>query len=601
MARLGADNLLAMLDPRIYRTGLVVVALAVIVFAFSLNDQQGPLGTTLAPDAYNGQNAYAEMNVLSQRYPHRRAGSPGDSTLASYVAGALGSDGFNVSSSSYVAHTVDGPRTLENVIGVRPGLSDGTIVVLAHRDAAQAHAAAELSGTAVMLELARVLSGETHHRSIVLASTSGSAGGAGAAQLVRNLPGPVDAVIVLGDLAGTPVHSPIVVPWSNTRVAAPPVLRNTLAAALGAQAGLPARGNSVAGQFLHLALPMAVSEQGPFGAAGDPAVLLSLSGERAPAADEPTSQAQVTALGRTVLEAISALDGGPALPAPSSYLIYSGKLIPEWSIRLLVLALILPVLAATIDGVARARRRGHPTLPWVMWVLSAALPFALAALLVRGLDVVGLIDGAPPGPVGGATVRLHGGAIAILAILGCLILASFVALRPLVLRMAGARVRDIPRDIGGGGAAAALLLVLCLVSVAIWVANPFAAALVVPALHLWMWVVAPDFRLPRTLVLVLLLAGLALPVLAVVYYATTLGLTLAGAAWSAVLLLAGGGVGLTAALEWSVVLGCLASAVLIAWRAARQPRAEEMPVTVRGPVSYAGPGSLGGTGSALRR
>ena len=33
----------AVLDPRIYRTGLVAVALAVIVLAFSLENQPGPL------------------------------------------------------------------------------------------------------------------------------------------------------------------------------------------------------------------------------------------------------------------------------------------------------------------------------------------------------------------------------------------------------------------------------------------------------------------------------------------------------------------------------------------------------------------------------
>jgi len=47
-----------MLDPRIYRTGFVAVALAAIVLAFSLQDQPGPLGTTLPPDAFNGQNVY---------------------------------------------------------------------------------------------------------------------------------------------------------------------------------------------------------------------------------------------------------------------------------------------------------------------------------------------------------------------------------------------------------------------------------------------------------------------------------------------------------------------------------------------------------------
>ena len=67
------------------------------------------------------------------------------------------------------------------------------------------------------------------------------------------------------------------------------------------------------------------------------------------------------------------------------------------------------------------------------------------------------------------------------------------------------------------------------------------------------------------------------------------------------LLLAGGAVGLLAALEWSIVLGCLVSVIVIIVRTARQPRPEPAPVTIRGPVSYAGPGSLGGTESALRR
>ena len=62
------------------------------------------------------------------------------------------------------------------------------------------------------------------------------------------------------------------------------------------------------------------------------------------------------------------------------------------------------------------------------------------------------------------------------------------------------------------------------------------------------------------------------------------------------LLLAGGGVGVLAALEWSVVLGCTFSVIAIAVQAAREPRAEEAPVTIRGPVTYAGPGLARGHG-----
>jgi hypothetical protein len=179
--------------------------------------------------------------------------------------------------------------------------------------------------------------------------------------------------------------------------------------------------------------------------------------------------------------------------------------------------------------------------------------------------------------------------------------AGLVVLRPLVLRIARARAVAAFLDVGGPGAASALLLVLCAVTLAVWWANPFAAALLVPALHLWLWAAGAQRRLPRALVIGLLLGGLVLPVLAVLLYAGELGLSLPQAAWNGVLLIAGGGMSLSGAFAASIVIGCGVSMTLIALRALRQPRPEPMPVTVRGPVSYAGPGSLGGTGSALRR
>jgi hypothetical protein len=588
-----------MLDPRIYRTGLVVVALAAIVLAFSLNNQQGPLGTTLAPEAFNGQNAYATMTKLAAQHPDRRPGSRGDRAVGEYVAQQLRADGFAVSTAGFAGRTVDGTRRLQTVTGTLAGSSPASIVVLAHRDALRRPGTAELSGTGVLLELARDLSGETQNHTIVLASTSGSLGGAGAAELARSLPGPVDAVLVLGDLAGNEVHQPVVVPWSNSTLVAPSMLRNTVSAALGAQTGLPAGGNSLGGQFLHLALPMAISEQAPFDVRGVPSVLLSLSGQQPPRADEPTSVNRITALGRTVLQTVSALSGGALASPPSAYLLWSGKVVPAWAVRLLVLALILPVLGATIDGLARARRRGHSIGPWLVWVLSAAVPFALAALTVLVLHLLGVIDGATPGPLGGNAVRIHSSALVVMVLLAGVIAGAFALVRPILVRAVAHRGQLA--DVGGDGAAAALLLILCLLAIALWWANPFTAALIVPALHLWMWVVAPVAKPRRPVSLALVLGGLVVPILAVVYYAHTLGLGAPGTVWSAVLLLAGGAVSVTAALECCVLLGCMTSLVLIALRSARQTRREEVPITVRGPITYAGPGSLGGTGSTLRR
>lgn len=580
--------------------GLVPVVLAVFVLAFSVSNQPGPLSSTLAPEAYSGANAYATMTTLAKEFPRRAPGSTADQELATHVASQLAKYQFSVSTQSFRAATADGRRTLQNVIATRAGQQNGTIVVVAHRDALGSPATTDLSGTAVLLELARVLSGETLQHTLVLASTSGSAGGAGATELARTLPQPVDAVIVLGDLAASTIREPIVIPWSNGTRVAPPLLRNTVAAALQSQAGMAAGSTDLLGQLAHLALPMAPTEQAPFVSRGLPAVLVSLSGERAPAPDQLPSQSAITATGTAVLQSINALDGGPSIPASSSYLGFSGDTIPAWAVQLLTLALILPVLLATIDAIARVRRRGHPVLRWVAWVAVGAVPFVIGALIVRVAHAVGAIGDATAVPLGNGAIRLSAGELAFLATLACLIVVGVIWLRSLSLARLHLRSDHAAADYGDG-AAAALMLVLCAVALAVWVANPFAALLLVPALHLWLWIVVPDVKLPLPVVIVFGLAGLALPFLVGAEYAISLGLTPLQAAWSWVLLLGSGGFGILAAIEWSLFLGCAIAVAVIARGSAREPRPEQAAVTVRGPVTYAGPGSLGGTKSALRR
>jgi hypothetical protein len=592
-----------MLDPRIYRTGFAAVALAVIVFAFSLNDQQGPLSSPLAPDAFNGTTAFTTLQLLAgpNGYPDRRPGSVGDDALATYVAGQLRKiQGLNVSTSLSTVRTVDGMRTVETVTAVRPGLAPGSIVVVAHRDALGAPAQADLSGTAVMLELAQVLAGETPHRTIVFESISGSAGAAGATQLARSLAGPVDAVIALGNLASTTVRQPVVVPWSDSQDVAPPLLRKTVGATVAAQAGVQPGDPSLGSQLAHLALPLTLSEQGPFGEQGLPAVLISLSSEHAPATTESVGNGTMLGnMGQAVLQSVNALDAGRDVPAPAPYLLIQGKVVPAWAVRLLVLALILPVLIATIDGLARARRRGHSITRWIVWVLASALPFALALVVVLGARTIGMIADAPPGPVAGGVVPLGGSGIVLLLGVGLAIVLGFVLLRRAVIAAARA-----DRRLAGNapeGAGIAVLLVMCLTALAIWLRNPFAALLLVPALHLWMWILDADVRLRPVVCAVLLVIGLLPPIMVIVYFAHSLSLTPVGVVWNALLLLLGGQVGVVVALEWAVLLGCVASVIALALRALREPAPEQLPITVRGPVGYAGPGSLGGTESALRR
>jgi hypothetical protein len=612
-----------MLDPRVYRTGLIVAALGLVVLAFSLSNQQGALNPTLAPDAFNASNVFTTMNALAQQYPNRRPASTDDSNVATVVSNKLSSYGFAPTTSTFDGRTVDGTVPLENVVGTRQGDQPGSIVIVASRDALAPPSLAALSGTAMLVELARDLQGETLNRTVVLASTSGSQGTAGAIQLAHNLPGPIDAVIVLGDLASSHVQTPVVIPWSMRHVVAPTMLRNTVGSSLGAQTPWSGGGVGLGGQFAHLAFPFTLGQQAPFGSLGIPAVELTVSGEQGPAPDATIGTpgqaiAQLNEIGRGVLETISALDNGPTVPAPSSYLLLDGKVVPGWAIALFDLALLVPVLMTTIDGVARARRRGHVIWRSLTVMLAASAPFLAAVLVVLAARVLGVISIAPPGPVVAGAVPLHGSGIAVLAVavLAMLLAGAGVVMAARRLPSVRAARRNAARRDADGdasarnatkptnssdGAVAALLMVMCAVTFAIWLENPWAALLLIPAVHLWMWAVSSDLPFPRALRLGLVALGAVPVALVIVYYANTYGYGPMGVIWQATLLLAGHAVSVLAAFEWCVVLGCLAGATTLALLAGRGSKVAPVPITVRGPATYAGPGSLGGTKSAIRR
>jgi acetylornithine deacetylase/succinyl-diaminopimelate desuccinylase-like protein len=219
-----------MLNWRLYRATFVPFLVALGVAAFSLGARPQPLTSTLAPDAFDGASAFAELKSLAAEFPDRRPGSAGDQRLAERVAqtleglGGAGHGGFQVRTRRLQAQTIDGEKTLETVIAQRPGSSGGRpVVIMAHRDAVARGSEAELSGTAALLELARVFGSRETQRTIVLVSTSGGSGGdGGAADFAasdRSPPAPpgvgglkADAAIVLGDVAGVSQHKPFVVP-----------------------------------------------------------------------------------------------------------------------------------------------------------------------------------------------------------------------------------------------------------------------------------------------------------------------------------------------------------------------------------------------------
>ena len=168
--------------------------------------------------------------------------------------------------------------------------------------------------------------------------------------------------------------------------------------------------------------------------------------------------------------------------------------------------------------------------------------------------------------------------------------------RPLLGRL------GLPASVSAGGAAAALGLAITVLAVVVWVVNPYAAALLVPAAHVWLFAAAPGTHTSSRARFALVALGLVLPLLMVVHYALALALGPLELAWLAVLITAGGHVTIVGAAILSLLAGCLVARR--GDRAHAPPRrrsAEPDPITTRGPIGYAGPGSLGGTESALQR
>jgi hypothetical protein len=224
-------------------------------------------------------------------------------------------------------------------------------------------------------------------------------------------------------------------------------------------------------------------------------------------------------------------------------------------------------------------------------------PFLAALALAQFLALVDATPAPPPAPVAPVLLPLDGPALGVLggvlAGMGlALFLARWLAVRP------DPELRE-PLELGAG---VALALAIAAGSLLLWLLNPFAGLLAVPAAHLWMLIVLARPAPPRRLRAVLLALGVAPAALVAIYYMFALSVDPLHGAWYLLMLITGHSVGIVMSLIGCLMLAAFCGTAEIAWRL---PDEGDGPgpdgPAVYGPGSYAGPGSLGGTQSALRR
>jgi hypothetical protein len=562
------------IEPRIYRAAFVPALLAVVLTMFSFQSRPRPLPQGLAADVlFDGAQAAELATRIAAEEPDRRPGTPGDLATAQLVAGAFAERGFagGDGDQPVLQRFTHAGNELVNVIGRRAGSSRRQVVIVAARDAATVpEVPGSAADTAALMQLARVYQGRPSEKTLVLASVDGSnLGEVGAERLVQELPAPelVDAVLVISDLAARSSRGPLLQAWSNDAGRAGIGLQRTLADSVRQELGSSAGGSGALGQLARLSFPIGIGAQGVLLEEGYDAVRLSGSGELPPAGDGPPEAVdpdRLGALGRATLRTLTAVDQG-ARPqhGPDSYVQAVSQVLPGGILSLLAGSLLLPVLVASVDAFARARRRQVDVLKWFRWVGAWVAPFLAALALAELLALVGATPAPPPAPVPPEVLPVDGPALGVLAGVAVAMALAFALARWLAARPDPEL--EQPVEPGSG---VALALAIAAGALLLWLANPFAGLLVVPAAHLWMLLALTRPLPPRRARIALIAVGAAPALLVAVYYLFALSLDPLEGTWYLLMLVTGHSVGVLTSL-----IGCvmLAAACAITEAAVRWP------------------------------
>ena len=199
-------------NSRLYRGSFVVVALAVLLLAFSIV-RPAALPPPQLPPNFDGPTARSLAAYLAGHYPDRSPGGAGSLLAAAWFRDQMRQYDLPVSSDTWTATIPGRGRTrLQNLWAVARGQSRQAIVVMAHRDDAGDGTGANdnATGTAALVELARGYALSTTpgsrvrsgHTIVFLSTDAGSFGGLGALRFASRPPFPVVAAIDLDAIGG---------------------------------------------------------------------------------------------------------------------------------------------------------------------------------------------------------------------------------------------------------------------------------------------------------------------------------------------------------------------------------------------------------------
>lgn len=548
-----------MINLRLYRASLLLAPLAIVIAMFSLQSVPDGGEATIAPDSFDGSRAAGLARNLAELAPSPQPGSDSDETLARLVAERFGQiGGVEVSEQTFEA---DGDE-LRNVIAVLPGESERQIVLMAGRDTDRGPGGSAAASTAALLEIASGFGGSTHSKTLVFVSSDGTwIGAEGARRFIRGYSDidRVEGVVVLSQPAAITPRQPLLVPWSSGPQSTSIELARTAANAIANETNRVPADESTLSELSRLAFPSGLGEQAPLIEEGIDAVRISSSGERPPDPEvdeaDDISSTTLGEFGRAALATMFALDEAeqPSEHGPNAYIGLAGNLLPGWALSVVALALILPLLLVAFEAVARAARRPENVFASLRWVLSRSLPFGGALLATYLLCLVGLIP-TPEFPYDPGAYGFDTAGKVALGLVAAALVAAMAVVQP--WRRPPHRARE--------AAAAVSVGVIALAGLGLWLADPYLALVLVPALHAWLLLCAEETAVGSLLAGLITALALVPAIAFLVALGSRLGVGSDDVLWQLTILLGDRQISVVLALLGCLLLGAGLAALALA-------------------------------------
>jgi hypothetical protein len=310
--------------------------------------------------SFKAANAYPLAREFVTRFPKRVIGTFESRESTGFLNDRLAEFGYTINFSHFDARISGSLQTGRNVLAFKQGQSSEILVLIAHYDTAGTTLQGAMDNGAavgVLLELARVFSSSPTHRSLLFVFSDGEEWGMlGAGDLAAGYPdrNRIAAVLSLDNVGIGDLKEFCLEETGQLKGFTPPWLRSLARNTAEAQ-GLPVRALSPLQEHFERALLISWADQGPFLAAGIPAINLSSeSTERArekaiyhSAQDSISNikESSVEKFGLAAERLIRNLDALPSIPRESSgaFRLWGERYAQPEVISLLHFSLFLPL------------------------------------------------------------------------------------------------------------------------------------------------------------------------------------------------------------------------------------------------------------------